>query len=86
MRLTHIQVKDGSALVNLYRRTGQWKATLQEAWVQGERSIQEEQASGEAGGEATGASPAEAGQSIEHEDVLRQALHGLEDGTFSSPP
>ena len=49
-------------------------------------NIQEEQASGEAGGEATGASPAEAGQSIEHEDLLRPDLHGLEDGTFSPPP
>ena len=54
--------------------------------VQEEKSIQEEQASGEAVGEATGASPAEAGQSIEHEDVLRQALHGHELGTYSPPP
>ena len=86
MRLTHMEVKDGSAQTNLRRRTEQWKVTLQQAWVQKERSMQEEQASGEAGGEATGASPAEAGGSIEHEDVLRQALHGHEVGTFSSPP
>ena len=81
-----MEVKDGSAQTNLRRRTEQWKVTLQQAWVQEERSIQEEQASGEAGGEATGASPAEAGQSIEHEDVLRQALHGHELGTYSPPP
>ena len=61
------------------------EATLQQAWVRTSRTLQEEQASGEAGGEATGASPAEAGQSIEHEDVLRQALHGHEVWTLVPP-